>query len=128
MAKHKAAQKALHEIELLEKSVTKDIKENVNNGFAVPLDSVSHLQNICQKNHISLPIYEQLDQLGPSHYPIFWFSCKITIKNKDFSAKGSGKTKQVAKRISAEEVLKDLFRKGIICSLNSDFEIEINLI
>jgi dsRNA-specific ribonuclease len=87
-----------------------------------------YLQNICQKNHISLPIYELLDQLGPSHDPIFWFSCKITIKNKNFSARGSAKTKQIAKRISAEEVLKDLFQKGIICSLNSDFEIKIDLI
>ncbi len=128
MAKHKAAQKALNEIELLKKPVTKDVKENVNNGFVVPLNPVSHLQDICQKNHISLPIYEQLDQSGPSHDPIFWFSCKITIKNKDFSARGSGKTKKMAKRISVEEVLKDLFRKGIICSLSSDFEIKIDLI
>jgi ribonuclease-3 len=76
------------------------------------VNPVSHLQEICAKNGFSLPSYEILDQLGPPHDPIFWIACKID--NEDICAKGSARTKQVAKRIAAEEVLKILYQKDLI--------------
>jgi dsRNA-specific ribonuclease len=88
-----------------------EINESKNNSRVNP---VSNLQEICAKNGFSLPLYEILDQLGPPHDPIFWITCKILAHNEDICAKGSARTKQVAKRIAAQEVLNILYQKDFI--------------
>lgn len=76
-------------------------------------NAVSVLQEICAKNAWPMPEYNQLDRLGSCHEPIFWFSCQILFGTEKIMAKASAKTKQLAKRASAEEVIKILQQKEI---------------
>jgi len=77
-------------------------------GLAAQSNAVSVLQEFCAKNGFQTPVYSELKRDGACHEPVFWIKCQIVFGSEPIVGNASGKTKQSAKRASAEEVLKML--------------------
>ena len=82
-----------------------------------PKNSKSMLQELCQKQNLPLPEYEQTDRLGPDHDPVF--KVKVTAilfncpPNWTYSAIGIGKSKKIAEIKAAEELCKQIYLEYI---------------
>ncbi|BFY97792.1 hypothetical protein BsWGS_00831 [Bradybaena similaris] len=110
-AKQAAAQNALNIL----MGVTAIVKEEVNEGpepiatSGQPKDDdvgnpIGELQELTQKKLLKPPIYEFVTEQGPPHAREFIF----TVKLGKFTDKGTGRSKQTAKRVAAANMLTQL--------------------
>jgi len=71
-------------------------------------DCKTGLQELCQKEFETLPVYELLQESGPDHQKVF--EIQLLIAGQVIS-KGVGRTKKEAEQQAAKEALKQLERK-----------------
>jgi ribonuclease-3 len=78
-----------------------------------PKNAKSMIQELCQKQNLDLPTYEQIERTGPDHDPVF--KVKITgilfntIPKWTRTAIGVGKSKKIAEIKAAEELCKQIY-------------------
>lgn len=70
----------------------------------IPGDPISTLSIYFQKNGLPLPVYEECMREGNDHQPIFTFNCKVLGQ----SFEGSGNSKKIAKKQSAQSAIDKL--------------------
>jgi ribonuclease III len=71
-------------------------------------DYKTSLQELCQKEFETLPVYELLRESGPDHQKLF--EIKLSIAGRVIS-KGVGRTKKEAEQMAAKEAMKQLEKK-----------------
>jgi ribonuclease-3 len=78
-----------------------------------PKNAKSMLQELCQKQNLDLPTYEQVERSGPDHDPVFRVKISAKLFNRPpswtYSAIGAGKSKKIAEIKAAEELCKQIF-------------------
>lgn len=72
-------------------------------------DPKTRLQELAQSRGPQLPLYEVLDQHGPSHAPVF--RVKVTLANGD-TAEGEGNSKRAAEQAAASALLSKVDKNG----------------
>jgi ribonuclease-3 len=76
----------------------------VDQQFAPPKDPKTALQEWALKRALPLPVYEVLEQSGPSHAPQFIIQAKVG----DATAKGEAGSKRAAEQLAASLLLGNL--------------------
>lgn len=76
--------------------------ENVESNY------VGQLQELCQKKGWPLPVYEVNGATGQSHQPTFYMICKVEHIGFTVTGNGAGRTKLIAKKQAAGDVLSQL--------------------
>ncbi|MDR0319633.1 MAG: ribonuclease III [Rickettsiales bacterium] len=71
---------------------------------APPKDAKTTLQELCQKNFGTLPVYVFMEESGPSHNPVF----NVEVRAGGKTAKGGGHSKKSATLSAAEELLRKI--------------------
>lgn len=74
-------------------------------------DGKSALQEFAQKNHLTLPFYQIMNEEGPDHEKIFEVKCEINFNDKLYAATGKGNNKKAAEQEAAKRILKLLQSK-----------------
>ncbi|CAG2118048.1 unnamed protein product [Medioppia subpectinata] len=101
---------SIHDKNEVQKSInnnnTDPSEVTLNKSMTGQANGVSILQEFCAKNGFQPPVYSEAQRIGACHEPIFCISCQIVLGSEPMTASASGKTKQIAKRLAAEEVLK----------------------
>lgn len=72
-------------------------------------DPKTRLQELAQSRGPQLPLYEVLDQHGPSHAPIF--RIRVTLAEGE-QAEGEGNSKRAAEQAAAQSLLKKVDKNG----------------
>ena len=75
-----------------------------------PRDAVTTLQIWTQARGLGLPVYDFVAQSGPAHSPVF--DVVVSVIGLE-SARGRGKSKKIAVRTAAEEMLRFLREKDV---------------
>ena len=66
---------------------------------------ISALQEFLAKKGESPPRYIEIGQVGEPHQPLFTLKATCNFRSKTLVADGTGKSKQEAKKISAQKLL-----------------------
>ena len=93
------------DLETTKNIILKYWNEYIENMIEVPLDAKSKLQEELQKRRRILPNYEVVSQTGPAH--MLHFTVRLSIDGYK-EAFGTGKSKKVAEKKAAAEMLKQL--------------------
>ncbi len=72
-------------------------------------DYKTQLQELTQKVHKKIPIYELISEDGPDHDKVF--SVRVRLNGKELGM-GKGKTKKLAEQVAASKALEALEAKG----------------
>ncbi len=80
-------------------------KQKIANLTVCERNPINRLQEICQQQKFPLPEYKLQEKKGADHDPIYFIECRVSIKDSDFSAIGTGRNLKTARRIAANLVL-----------------------
>jgi len=79
----------------------------------MPKNAKNTLQELCQKQDLPLPAYEELERVGPDHNPYFRVQVTVllfnTLPRRIFTATGEGRTKRIAEIAAAEDLCDQVF-------------------
>lgn len=94
-------------VTIAEKIIVTHIKDYLHKNSANLdyMDYKSLLQQYCTKKFNCLPIYKLIDEHGPDHDKTYFVE---VILPKNFTAKGSGKSKQLAEKMAAKHLLEKI--------------------
>ena len=82
-----------------------------NNSTDIQNNPVGKLQEICMKKHWNPPVYDSAGECGLPHERVFKFIC--FLENLHLEQFGEGKSKKLAKRASAANMLKMLKEQNL---------------
>jgi ribonuclease III len=89
------------DIEKVSKIVNKLWQKHVDNVDLSEADPKTHLQELLQKDKLSIPKYKLVGQEGPVHAPIF----TIKVSSNDEFKIGKGKSRKEAEKDAAKQLL-----------------------
>lgn len=88
------------------------VAPNMSENSDSPLNNpVGKLQEVCMKKHWNPPIYESVDEVGLPHERVFKYVCYL--QNMQLQQFGEGKSKKLAKRESAVNMLNLLHEQNL---------------
>jgi ribonuclease-3 len=95
----------------------KQNKETMQNFYRelglTPKNAKSILQELCQKQNLEIPQYEQIERLGPDHDPTFKVKVSAVLFNHPpiwtYTTVGVGKSKKLAEIKAAEDLCRQIF-------------------
>ncbi|KAI1292306.1 Interferon-inducible double-stranded RNA-dependent protein kinase activator A -like protein A [Halotydeus destructor] len=74
---------------------------------------VGKLQEVCMKKRWRPPVYDTVEEIGLPHERVFTMTCEINHSDVQLKVTGTGKSKKLAKRTAANEMICKLEKMGI---------------
>ena len=89
-------------------------QDRMNDLNDTEVNSVGKLQELCMKKRWRPPVYETFEEIGAPHERLFKMTCEVKCESQSLMSTGVGRSKKLAKRSAAIEMLAQLESHSMI--------------